>query len=754
MDFSRGGPAIPNFAYKTKIGLVGGNREGLELLALLLGDPQTEVKILIDPSPSALLFRFKEYGFDLIEEGRCQLSQRVEDLSSFNDLNVVIDLQGDSSLHAEILKAAPSGSFVVDGKTAALLWGLRLSRLKQDQREFQRLLQDPTFFASRVKPVMDALDLVHRPLDFYRLFLDLLLLATGGEQARFIFEKPYGMHPLYHPQKVQTAVEKEVSTSLGIPMHSDSELLGYIWIEKSFKHAPFTDYDLKFISKIISYVLVYTKKTVQLAEMKYLLRIENLRKQIQKVLSTESGGITAKLEQILSALSSSLGLAHIDLYLRDNHTQEWILQSSTGPGKQVIGQIQADKDKGIFRSVLDVQEGLFLYSNHPSYPSSWQEGYFPLKVGNRPVGILFFQREPSSPNVEMGERIIEEVIHSLGEQIEQEMIRQQSAQTLLKLSTLNEKGLELIGLENVDQVISAATAFAALLIKVQVVVLRLHEQGEWWVGGSYGVEEGPKSEVVFALDESLVNERVIPSGAPLLLNDLKREEDLPEGIPYKSMISVPIKHGDQWVAVLSLYNKQCSLPFEIPIFTKEDLEILNKYGGYLSKALFQTKNVESMENMPGTDLETGLKNESYFLTRLVEELERAARYDRKLGLVVLEIDRYKELSPRLDGNAVKEMVQKVGQIISETFRNVDVVARLSESRFGVILPDTGNNLMEGISRFGKNITRCKFRIGEMEPVILKFLIGWSHFPNMATTPEELLSIASKLNPLHIVPSDT
>ncbi|HET6370389.1 MAG TPA: hypothetical protein VFG95_04290, partial [Nitrospiria bacterium] len=102
--------------HKMKVALVGGDRQGLELLSLLVRDSLTEVKLLVDPSPSALLFRFKEYGVDLADGGRCKLSQKVEDISLFDDLSVVIDLKG-GVVRQEILKVAPAGALILDQKT-------------------------------------------------------------------------------------------------------------------------------------------------------------------------------------------------------------------------------------------------------------------------------------------------------------------------------------------------------------------------------------------------------------------------------------------------------------------------------------------------------------------------------------------------------------------------------------------------------------------------------------------------------------
>jgi diguanylate cyclase (GGDEF)-like protein len=473
--------------------------------------------------------------------------------------------------------------------------------------------------------------------------------------------------------------------------------------------------------------------------------VEGFRKRAGRILAKSSVDITQRIEEILKALCEGFGLEQADLYLLDAENRQLVLRSSTGALMRFAGQIRVPVGAGLLSDGLE--GGVFLASADPKKRSVWREAYLPLKAGGRATGVLVLQRGAAALTPKLDEEGFDEIAEYLGQEIEKEVARHLADQRLLKLSTLGEQGLGLLALEQVEQITSVASASAALLVGVEAVILRLHENRVWWIGGSFGLGQGPESKKLIELDEALVREQVLPSGMPLILNDLKEAKELPAGFRYRGVISVPIRQGEKWIGVLSLYNKLECDPLIPPNFTLEDNELLSKYVGYLARALTQARKRQTLESMPGSDPLTGLKDKNYFRGRLTEELERAARHGRNLGLVLVEIERFGELARTLGEEISNELVQKVALLLNETFRNVDVVARLSEGRFGVILPDTGESLIEGIARLEKKLSALRFPEGKQKPAPVRFLAGWSYFPGQATNPEDLLRRASKLSPL-------
>jgi diguanylate cyclase (GGDEF)-like protein len=86
------------------------------------------------------------------------------------------------------------------------------------------------------------------------------------------------------------------------------------------------------------------------------------------------------------------------------------------------------------------------------------------------------------------------------------------------------------------------------------------------------------------------------------------------------------------------------------------------------------------------DALTGLANRRYLLLRLQEEFSRARRYHTPLSLALFDIDRLKSINDALGQAAGDAVIRRVGEIISLQVRREDVMGRIGEDVFGVLLP--------------------------------------------------------------------
>ena len=89
-----------------------------------------------------------------------------------------------------------------------------------------------------------------------------------------------------------------------------------------------------------------------------------------------------------------------------------------------------------------------------------------------------------------------------------------------------------------------------------------------------------------------------------------------------------------------------------------------------------------------TDHLTGLRNFRYFTDQLNHEVLRSDQYGEPLSLVMLDIDHFKSFNDRHGHEAGNAVLRRVGEIILETLRDVDVGARYGGEEFAVILPST------------------------------------------------------------------
>jgi diguanylate cyclase (GGDEF)-like protein/putative nucleotidyltransferase with HDIG domain len=88
-----------------------------------------------------------------------------------------------------------------------------------------------------------------------------------------------------------------------------------------------------------------------------------------------------------------------------------------------------------------------------------------------------------------------------------------------------------------------------------------------------------------------------------------------------------------------------------------------------------------------TDALTGLPNRVALHEALERELERAQPESRPVSLLVVDMDRFKRINERLGIKAGDQMLQRVGRLLEESTRLMDVVARSGGEEFAVVLPE-------------------------------------------------------------------
>jgi len=97
---------------------------------------------------------------------------------------------------------------------------------------------------------------------------------------------------------------------------------------------------------------------------------------------------------------------------------------------------------------------------------------------------------------------------------------------------------------------------------------------------------------------------------------------------------------------------------------------------------------KTIEELSYTDSMTGLYNYRYFYKRLTEEVFRAKRFDRKLALVIFDIDDFKIYNDTYGHQAGDQVLKQLGELLSLTIRSIDVVSRYGGEEFCVIMPES------------------------------------------------------------------
>ena len=133
------------------------------------------------------------------------------------------------------------------------------------------------------------------------------------------------------------------------------------------------------------------------------------------------------------------------------------------------------------------------------------------------------------------------------------------------------------------------------------------------------------------------------------------------------------------------------------------LLVLALFGAAMSLVWLRERGqVRAARRLAQVDPLTGIPNRLAFEYRLADEWKRARRYERPLGLLLLDLDGLKTVNDRDGHEAGDRMIQAAARQIAEDIRQSDMPARLAGDEFVVLCPETPG---EGVERLGAKLAR-------------------------------------------------
>lgn len=237
-----------------------------------------------------------------------------------------------------------------------------------------------------------------------------------------------------------------------------------------------------------------------------------------------------------------------------------------------------------------------------------------------------------------------------------------------------------------------------------------------------------------ALQQALESGRVIsyknyPGGLPLGPQPWEKWAVFPLNGREGTMGVVVVDTGDQDIydMVAILVNQAAKVLENLIIMdeNKKANELLQEANALLAK-------------LSAIDFLTGLFNHRYFQERLKAEFLRAQRHQLSLSLLLLDLDRFKEVND-LYGHAVGDQVLKeVCRRVRDHVRASDIAARYGGDEFAIILPETD---LEGARTVAAKLQSgvCREPVsasGILIPVSLS--IGGAAFPTDGIASREKL----------------
>jgi diguanylate cyclase (GGDEF)-like protein/PAS domain S-box-containing protein len=152
----------------------------------------------------------------------------------------------------------------------------------------------------------------------------------------------------------------------------------------------------------------------------------------------------------------------------------------------------------------------------------------------------------------------------------------------------------------------------------------------------------------------------------------------------------------------------------------------------------------SLNNNSVRDPLTHLINHLTFHEHLIKSVRRARRHHTKMWVLQLNLQNYNEIKNRFGKNVSDSCLVHFSQRLQSFFRDTDIIARVAEDQFAVLLDDYTNQLaLKSLITRLQEIMNKKSSIAQY-PYGFQFNIGSANYPEHGITSSELLEHAESM----------
>jgi diguanylate cyclase (GGDEF)-like protein/PAS domain S-box-containing protein len=183
--------------------------------------------------------------------------------------------------------------------------------------------------------------------------------------------------------------------------------------------------------------------------------------------------------------------------------------------------------------------------------------------------------------------------------------------------------------------------------------------------------------------------RVWEANTPVWVDDLAQEKQMQRAsmaikAGLHSAFAFPILVGDGFYGVMEFFGPGVRRP------DAELVEIVRTMGSQVGQFMARKAAEQNLRFVASHDPLTGLFNRSMFNERLQQALAQAARFERSVALLFIDLDGFKVVNDTLGHTAGDQLLAELAMRLRATLREGDVTGRMGGDEFVVLIEEFGD----------------------------------------------------------------
>ena len=417
--------------------------------------------------------------------------------------------------------------------------------------------------------------------------------------------------------------------------------------------------------------------------------------------------VEERLREFSAAASEYVGGGPVSVLLFDRDSEDFYLRTTTLRMEPSPPDFHFAAE-GTLEELALAERRPVLLAERDLPPGSRRRGtvmLFPLVSSGESNGVLIVHAvtEVDVPDARIA--ALTEAATWLSEAVGASLREESAALRMTKIAAINEAGVNIISTLDLSRLLKLVATSSCLIMEAETCVIRLldPETGRYGIREYYGMKTEGEQKELFLMDKKAV--KSVLKGEPhVLVRDVAQEPAWKEhaGVA-RTLMCLPLRGEGEILGTVSIFDKFPHKTFFPSSFTTEDVVTFGKFLRYSEKAVTNAIAYERNERLKNLDEGTGLPTLKYFQERLLHEISRSKRFRRRLVLMICEVD---VRVPGEPGRPARgdQVMKQVAKAVRASLREYDVVARISERKFGMILPEAEDGKVSAIPRIKKAIS--------------------------------------------------